>query len=289
MGIQAKDSAVNTAEAVVNTVGTVGNIINGYDANRIQRAGINDQYNIALDQENAQYRMVVAGTHSSSNTTSQSWTRGGSKADTNGWSMANTLTSGISNSWTSTFGVSDAYTTGHLETATVERSVSDATSKMLTSNFNKETGWVNEESKTFTASNGFSFGKSLQVNTNEQTNYDDALEVSAQNSYEMSNTKSDSEVLTRSINVVSKDSSCYTVTTLPKFENQVTIWVGGSVNKANKVKVTYNKSVTPIEFTGFVGSVVPCNEVNDYQEELVNYDVDRFNFIRDVKNTFDTL
>jgi len=63
-------------DSTMNVVGTYGNIMVGYDANRIQRAALDEQYNIALDQENAQYKLAVASTHSSSDTTSDSTTHG---------------------------------------------------------------------------------------------------------------------------------------------------------------------------------------------------------------------
>lgn len=50
--------------------------------------------------------------------------------------------------------------------------------------------WLNEESNTNTTTKGYTYGNSFQTNTSEQDSYDNALDVSAQNTYEKSNTKS---------------------------------------------------------------------------------------------------
>ncbi|ORX64981.1 hypothetical protein BCR32DRAFT_286733 [Anaeromyces robustus] len=76
-------------------------------------------------------------------------------------------------------------------------SISTGHSEISTS---EQTGWGNEESKTNTI-NEYSFRKSTQINTYEQSTYYDTIETSVQNTYEWSNIKSNS-VSTKTISII---------------------------------------------------------------------------------------
>ncbi|KAL6627957.1 hypothetical protein U3516DRAFT_777023 [Neocallimastix sp. 'constans'] len=122
-------------------------------------AGIADQKeNSAMDQLNQQYQFALAGTRSSSNTSTQCSTKGSSHSIAQDWSESNTNTSGASDEWAKSNGYSDSYTTGHSETSSKEHLVSDFTSKMFSNSFNKETGWVNKESTSDTKIKGYTYG-----------------------------------------------------------------------------------------------------------------------------------
>ncbi|KAL6592779.1 hypothetical protein U3516DRAFT_852825 [Neocallimastix sp. 'constans'] len=253
-------------------IGQYGNLVAMGDQSRIQRAGIRSSENIAIDQANLQYQLALAGTHSSSDTVTHGSTRGGSISSSKGWSDTATTTSGFSNSWANTVGYSDARTTGHSETSTKENSVSDATSKMLSSTFNKDTGWVNEESKSDTSSHGYTFGNSVQVNTNNQTSYESVIEKSAQHSYEISRSNSTSTTSTKTVTINNIE------------DNSFVIWAKGHITELNETRITFNRSLIPVEFVDFVTSVIDCKDKYNYKETLTNNDFDKFNFIENDKN-----
>ncbi|KAG4093689.1 hypothetical protein H8356DRAFT_1402663 [Neocallimastix lanati (nom. inval.)] len=266
-------------------IGQYGNLVAMGDQSRIQRAGIRSSENIAIDQANLQYQLALAGTHSSSDTVTHGSTRGGSISSSKGWSDTATTTSGFSNSWANTVGYSDARTTGHSETSTKENSVSDATSKMLSSTFNKDTGWVNEESKSDTSSHGYTFGNSVQVNTNNQTSYESVIEKSAQHSYEISRSNSTSTTSTKTVTINNiEDNSCHSIVALPMFKTEVVIWAKGHITELNETRITFNRSLIPVEFVDFVTSVIDCKDKYNYKETLTNNDFDKFNFIENDKN-----
>ncbi|KAL6592993.1 hypothetical protein U3516DRAFT_852653 [Neocallimastix sp. 'constans'] len=253
-------------------IGQYGNFVAMGDQSRIQRAGIRSSKNIAIDQANLQYQLALAGTHSSSDTVTHGSTRGGSISSSKGWYDTATTTSGFSNSWVNTVGYSDARTTGHSETSTKENSVSDATSKMLSSTFNKDTGWVNEESKSDTSSHGYTFGNSVQVNTNNQTSYESVIEKSAQHSYEISRSNSTSTTSTKTVTINNIE------------DNSFVIWAKGHITELNETRITFNRSLIPVEFVDFVTSVIDCKDKYNYKETLTNNDFDKFNFIENDKN-----
>ncbi|KAG4081764.1 hypothetical protein H8356DRAFT_1438372 [Neocallimastix lanati (nom. inval.)] len=266
-------------------IGQYGNLVAMGDQSRIQRAGIRSSENIAIDQANLQYQLALAGTHSSSDTVTHGSTRGGSISSSKGWSDTATTTSGFSNNWANTVGYSDARTTGHSETSTKENSVSDATSKMLSSTFNKDTGWVNEESKSDTSSHGYTFGNSVQVNTNNQTSYESVIEKSAQHSYEISRSNSTSTTSTKTVTINNiEDNSCHSIVALPMFKTEVVIWAKGHITELNETRITFNRSLIPVEFVDFVTSVIDCKDKYNYKETLTNNDFDKFNFIENDKN-----
>ncbi|KAL6590077.1 hypothetical protein U3516DRAFT_858057 [Neocallimastix sp. 'constans'] len=266
-------------------IGQYGNLVAMGDQSRIQRAGIRSSENIAIDQANLQYQLALAGTHSSSDTVTHGSTRGGSISSSKGWTDTATTTSGFSNSWANTVGYSDARTTGHSETSTKENSVSDATSKMLSSTFNKDTGWVNEESKSDTSSHGYTFGNSVQVNTNNQTSYESVIEKSAQHSYEISRSNSTSTTSTKTVTINNiEDNSCHSIVALPMFKTEVVIWAKGHITELNETRITFNRSLIPVEFVDFVTSVIDCKDKYNYKETLTNNDFDKFNFIENDKN-----
>ncbi|KAL6589174.1 hypothetical protein U3516DRAFT_806842 [Neocallimastix sp. 'constans'] len=266
-------------------IGQYGNLVAMGDQSRIQRAGIRSSENIAIDQANLQYQLALAGTHSSSDIVTHGSTTGGSISSSKGWSDTATTTSGFSNSWANTVGYSDARTTGHSETSTKENSVSDATSKMLSSTFNKDTGWVNEESKSDTSSHGYTFGNSVQVNTNNQTSYESIIEKSAQHSYEISRSNSTSTTSTKTVTINNiEDNSCHSIVALPMFKTEVVIWAKGHITELNETRITFNRSLIPVEFVDFVTSVIDCKDKYNYKETLTNNDFDKFNFIENDKN-----
>ncbi|KAL6589314.1 hypothetical protein U3516DRAFT_806765 [Neocallimastix sp. 'constans'] len=266
-------------------IGQYDNLVAMGDQSRIQRAGIRSSENIAIDQANLQYQLALAGTHSSSDTVTHGSTRGGSISSSKGWSDTATTTSGFSNSWANTVGYSDARTTGHSETSTKENSVSDATSKMLSSTFNKDTGWVNEESKSDTSSHGYTFGNSVQVNTNNQTSYESVIEKSAQHFYEISRSNSTSTTSTKTVTINNiEDNSCHSIVALPMFKTEVVIWAKGHITELNETRITFNRSLIPVEFVDFVTSVIDCKDKYNYKETLTNNDFDKFNFIENDKN-----
>ncbi|KAL6628889.1 hypothetical protein LY90DRAFT_641706 [Neocallimastix californiae] len=266
-------------------IGQYGNLVAMGDQSRIQRAGIRSSENIAIDQANLQYQLALAGTHSSSDTVTHGSTRGGSISSSKGWSDTATTTSGFSNSWANTVGYSDARTTGHSETSNKENSVSDATSKMLSSTFNKDTGWVNEESKSDTSSHGYTFGNSVQVNTNNQTSYESVIEKSTQHSYEISRSNPTSTTSTKTVTINNiEDNSCHSIVALPMFKTEVVIWAKGHITELNETRITFNRSLIPVEFVDFVTSVIDCKDKYNYKETLTNNDFEKFNFIENDKN-----
>jgi len=117
-----------------------------------------------MDQLNQQYQFALAGTRSSSNTSTQCSTKGSSHSIAQDWSESNTNTSGASDEWAKSNGYSDSYTTGHSETSSKEHLVSDFTSKMFSNSFNKETGWVNKEWTSDTKIKGYTYGNSFLTN-----------------------------------------------------------------------------------------------------------------------------
>ena len=248
------------------------------DQSRLQRVSIRSEENSAIDQLNQQYQLALAGTRSSSDTFTQGSTKGGSHSVTQGWAESNTSTSGVSDGWTKSNGYSDSYTTGHSETSNKEHSVSDSTSKMFSKSFNKETGWVNEESTSDTKTKGYTYGNSFQTNTNEQNSYDNAIETSAQHTFEMSNTTSISQTKTSTIQLTVNDSSCQELVALPLFLTEVIIWATGHITESSHTKITYNKSLIPVKFSGFTHTLKHCEEKYQYESELVNHDIDKYVF-----------
>ncbi|KAG4081807.1 hypothetical protein H8356DRAFT_1438298 [Neocallimastix lanati (nom. inval.)] len=156
---------------------------------------------------------------------------------------------------------------------------------MLSSTFNKDTGWVNEESKSDTSSHGYTFGNSVQVNTNNQTSYESVIEKSAQHSYEISRSNSTSTTSTKTVTINNiEDNSCHSIVALPMFKTEVVIWAKGHITELNETRITFNRSLIPVEFVDFVTSVIDCKDKYNYKETLTNNDFDKFNFIENDKN-----
>ncbi|OUM58767.1 hypothetical protein PIROE2DRAFT_15871, partial [Piromyces sp. E2] len=235
---------------------------------------------LAREQEIHDIVMAVAGTHNTGSTNTTGHSTGGSHSEAKNWSDMYTNTSGVSNSWSTTDGYSDAYTTGHSETSTEEESISDSNSVMLTSTFNEDHGWVNDESSTNTTSTGYSYGRSTQKNYNVNLSYDEAIDISAQNSYEITSSTTDGKILNKSVNFNIPGNKCYILTTLPVFFSEVIIWATGSIDKYNITHINYNKSITPIEFSHFSGTAVECDQYISPKEQIYNSNEQDFIFIK---------
>jgi len=153
-----------------------------YDANEIANRSRDSQEHIAeLDRDlkvslternkNFQIKMALAGSRSTSdNTTTINQTRI-SIIDSVYWSDAFSTTSGFSISWDETNGYFDTHIVGHSETSTEENYASDSVSMMVTTNYNKETGWVSEESNSKTATTGYSYDKINQKSFTNNLSY----------------------------------------------------------------------------------------------------------------------
>ena len=252
----------------------------GAEGNRIQREAIRSEEAIAAEQANLQYQLALAGTRSSSDTETHSETNGGSKSVTDGWSETNSDSSGINKSWGTSKGDSKAHTTGHSETSTKEQSNTDSTSKMLSKTFNEETGWVNENSISDTRTEGYTFGSSIQRNTNNQISYDKAIDNSVQYSYEKSNSTSISKTSTKQVTYNIKDNSCYYLTALPMFNSEVVIFANGYTTSNHETKVRYSSSIIPKEFIDFTVTPIKCNEEKNYVDKVINSEFEKFKFIK---------
>ncbi|KAG4092765.1 hypothetical protein H8356DRAFT_1404538 [Neocallimastix lanati (nom. inval.)] len=239
-------------------------------ANIVQKKMLEAQIQQSADELNTQIAQAIAGTYTSGSSNIRGSTKGGAKTESEGWSDCITDSSGINKGWTNSTGYSDSYTT-----------VGDTTSIMLTSNFNKDSGWVNEESTSDTNTHGYTYGRSKQVNTNDQITYDQALDQSAQISFTISNTTSTSKVKTTIINVTPKEDKIQKIKALPLFKTEVTVWATGYVTESGKVKIKYNKSLIPISFKGFTHSLEFYSSYPRYDDGLVNPEFSRFVFYRE--------
>ncbi|ORX98451.1 hypothetical protein LY90DRAFT_519983 [Neocallimastix californiae] len=282
---------------VVEGLVGLGNIIVGAmgvylqdEANIIQREAIYSQEKIAAEQGNLQIAMAKAGTRTSGETKTHGKTNGGAKTVNDGWSKCNTDSSGINDGWTNSTGYSDAHTTGHSETSTKENSVSDSTSKMVSSNFNKDTGWVNEESRTNTTTNGYTYGHSTQTSNTTQDSYDEAIDISAHNSYTFSNTFSKSKSKSATIQVTLKEDGPQKITPLPLFNTEVVIWATGYQNEDGETEIRYSKSLVPISLTNFTYSLeFYGDDSRVYNDGLVNPNIRKFIFYREDEKSPNTL
>lgn len=172
--------------------------------------------------------------------------------------------------------------TGCSETSTKENSVSDSTSRMVTSSFNEETGWVNEESKTDTTTNGYTYGRSNQVSISDQDTYDTAIETSSQNSYEYSQTISTTKGKTSNIQVTLTEDGPQKIVALPIFTTEVTIFATGYKDEDDgTIKIKYYKSLVPVNFEGFTHTLEHYDKKNTYNDGLVNRDIRKFIFHRE--------
>ncbi|ORX96173.1 hypothetical protein LY90DRAFT_643553 [Neocallimastix californiae] len=264
------------------------------EANKIANRSIDSQENIAqLDRalqeslaernENFQIKMALAGTRSTSDTTTTIHQTGGSITDSVNWSDAYTTTSGFSNSWGETNGYSDAHTVGHSETSTEENSKSDSVSMMLTTNYNKETGWVSEESKSKTATTGYSYGKSNQKSFTNNLSYDTALDKSAEFALNRAQSLSKGETFTRQLTFVVPDDKCYSLTAFPLYNVEINIWINGYYDAYGKLGFEFNKSIHPVEFLDFVINPVECGMEDEFVD-LVKNDVSNFVFTKEDDN-----
>ena len=281
--------AKQSADAA-DTANTYAKQANDYanDANKIAERSIVSQEEIArLDRElqvklakdstNHEIRMALAGTRSTSDTITTIHNDGYSESNIVNWSDAYTDTSGFSNSWGTTNGYSDAYTTGRSESVTTEESISDSVSKMLTTSFNKETGWVNEESKSQTTSNGYSYGQSNQQTTTNNLSIDQAIDTSAEYALQRAKSRSRSETVTKQVNFVAPDNKCYSLTAFPLFRSEINIWISGYYDAYEELKFDFTKSINPVEFINFVINPVECGDEDNFQD-IVKNDISRFVF-----------
>jgi hypothetical protein len=268
------------ANAIANKANEIAN-----RGNAIQMASIKSeeeiakkdrqlQTNITLEQENLQIQMGLAGTRSTSNTVTDSHTEGGSHSESYNWSDAYSDTSGISNTWGESNGYSNSHSVGHTETSTKEHSESDSVSKMLTSTYNEETGWVNEESKSRTSSQGYSMGKSNQKTYTNNISMDQALEQSSSYAVTYSHGKTDSTTQTKQVSFYIPDGKCYKLTAVPMFDVEVNIWASGYKDAKNETIIEYRKSYHPIKFIDFVDQPISCEASRSDMVQLIKDDLE---------------
>jgi len=137
---------------------------------------------------------------------------------------------------------------------------------------------VNEESTSDTKTKSYTYGNSFQTNTNEQTFYDNAIETSAQHTFEMFNTTSIRQTKTSTIQLTVNDSSCQELVALPLFLIEVIIWAIGHITESSHTKITYNKSLIPVKLFGFRHTLKHYEEKYQYESELINHDIDKYVF-----------
>jgi len=239
---------------------------------------------------NNQKVMAIIGTRSTSDTTSHTHTTGGSISDSTNWSDSQADTSGFSNAWGTSNGYSDAYSRGYSETSSTEHSESDSISKMITKNFNRETGWINQNTTTDTTSNGYTFGSSSQKSYSTNLSYDEALDISAQYALQRSYTLSQGKIESRQVTFVIPDGLCYNLSVLPMFEVEIIIQACGNYNEeTGYTYITYERVIRPIKFLGFSEIPISCNQNND-DVDIINNDSENFDYIKiSSDDTIDTL
>jgi len=282
------DIARNSTEAayIANDIASEANSIAiganeaSWKANNLTLQSITSQETIAEEDRELQIKLnklnseqelsiALAGTRMTSDSHSTINTKGGSHSQSKNWSDTYTDTSGISNTWTTTNGYSDSYTKGHSETSTKESTRSDSISNLLTNSYTKDNGWSFESSSTNSESNSYSFGKSNTRSHSNDISMDESLEASVEKSYQKSisyaNTKEQSQTLEFHI----PDNGCYNLTAVPMFKSEVNIWACGDYDINGEFYVHYQKSIHPIEITGFAKTPLECNKK---QTELVVID-----------------
>ncbi|KAG4100492.1 hypothetical protein H8356DRAFT_1036219 [Neocallimastix lanati (nom. inval.)] len=244
------------------------------------------QERIAYESSRQELRIAAAGTRSSSDTTSSTKSKESGRSDSTNWSDAYTNTSGTSDTWTNTDGYSDAYTRGHSETSSKELSESDSASRMYTSNFNEEHGWVNESSSTKTSSNSYAYGNSNTRTYNSDISYDEAIDRSAEKSHADAVSISENREESVEINFKIPDTRCWNLTALPLFKSEVNVWACGEYDGNGELLVTYKKSIRPIGLLDFAQTPIACNSnqnMKDYEEYVLNDDKEKFIFIENNK------
>ncbi|ORX75653.1 hypothetical protein BCR32DRAFT_249385 [Anaeromyces robustus] len=276
-----------------NDIARESNAIASY-ANRIAERGIESQEEIArLDRElqrelanedaklqrelsaaqiNNELNIALAGTRSTSTSTTNGSSRGGSVSNTNEWSDAYTSSSGVSNSWSNTDGVSDAYLSGHTENISSEHSQADTISNTVTNSYTSENGWSTEEgiSKSFSSAN--THGKTTTNTKSTTKSIDESKEFSINNSVEKSHSVSKTYEQSISMDYKPSEEGCYKPALIPKLKTEVTVWACGNKDDNGNISITYHKVYDVIEAyankNDKMSALIPCEiDDDDYYEK----------------------
>jgi len=273
-------------------------------ANIIAERGIESQENIAkLDRElqiqlanenaalqvelneakiNNDINIALAGTRSTSTDTTNGSSRGGSISDSTEWSDTYTSSSGVSNSWSNTDGISDAYLTGHTENVSSEHAQADTISNIVTNAYTSENGWKSEEGFSNTFSTVNTHGKTTTSTNSNTQSINKSKQMSINNSIEKSQSISKTYDQSIIMDYNPTAEGCYKPALIPKLKTEVTIWACGNKNENGKTSVSYHKVYDVVEAhvksNDKMSALIPCeaNE-DDYYERYNPFNNDMAN------------